>query len=96
MKKLLLGLFALLFVVSLSAWSLVHKPKPAAKATTITWHKYNAAGNAELVPTVPYTGSASAAKNFFDCPDGEEAICARGYDEEGQPLDLYIMKSPEQ
>ncbi|TWI83257.1 hypothetical protein IQ13_1365 [Lacibacter cauensis] len=93
MKKLLLGIFALLFVISLSAWHLVNKPKPAAKETVYTWHKYNTAGTAELSPAVVYTGSDVQARNFFGCPEDNETICARAYDEEGQPLDIYIMKA---
>lgn len=86
-------MFALLFVVSLSAWSLVHKPTAPAKTTSYTWHKYNSAGTAELVPTVPFTGSDVQARDFFGCPEDNETICARAYDEEGQPLDIYIMKA---
>ena len=92
MAKLILGTFALLLVVSLSAWSLVNKPTPAAKETNYTWHKYNQAGDQELFPAVTFYGTDEEAEDEFECPEGLSVICARAYDG-ATPLDIYITKS---
>ena len=92
MKKILLGLFALLFVVSLSAWHMVGKTKTAKEnLTEYTWHKYNEEGTAEIVPAVTFFGTAVDAQEEFECPEGTGRYCARAYN--GQTaLNIYIDK----
>lgn len=90
---MLLGLFALLFVISLSAyhWS-GKKTKPAVQENQYTWHKYNEAGDQELVPAVTFFGTAEEAEEEFDCLEGSLVICARAYNGV-TPLNIYVLKS---
>lgn len=93
MKKLLLGIFAVLFVLSLSAWHITTtKTKPATKSLTeYTWHMYNVEGTEELVPAVTFFGTAIEAQEEFECPEGTGRYCARAYN--GQTaLNIYIEK----
>jgi hypothetical protein len=74
----------------------IPKEKTSNKAMdTFVWHRYNAAGTAELSPIDSYTGTSPGAKSVFGCGDGGTVHCARAYDIEGTPLDLYITKSPQ-
>lgn len=91
---MLLGLFALLFVISLSAyhWSAKSGQPVVEKESVYTWHKYNEAGDQELFPAVTFVGTAQEAEDEFECPQGEAVICARAYD--GMtPLDIYVRKT---
>ncbi len=94
MKKISLGIFALLIAIGFSAFAVIHKKtKPVANDPTYVWHKFNAAGTAELSPVVTYTGTAAMAKQTFGCPDGTAVNCARAYDADNQPLPIYIKKT---
>lgn len=93
MKRLLLGLFALMFVISLSAFHHMNSKKESQAQQTLIWHKYNNAGTAELVPAVTFTGTAAQARTEFGCPEDDETICARAYNDEGVGLSIYILKS---
>ncbi len=95
MKKFVLGIIAVAFAVGVSAFTIIHKKSDKAKMESYTWHKFNAAGTAELSPVVTYTGTAAGAKSAFGCPDGTTVNCARAYDSEGNPLDIYVKKSPQ-
>ena len=93
MKRLLLGLFALMFVISLSAFHHMNSKKENQAQQSLTWHKYNTAGNAELVPAVIFVGTEAQARTEFDCPEASQTICARAYDDEGLPTSRYILKA---
>lgn len=95
MKKYFLFLTVLLLAAGFSAFKLGSEKNKAEKFQTYTWHKYNAAGTAEIIPAVTYTGTASGAKTAFGCPDGSTVNCARAYDGDGNPLNIYVMKSPQ-
>lgn len=91
MKRYLLAVFALLFVISLSAFHHNTSKKETAKPDVYTWHKYNNAGTAELVPAVTMTGTAEEARLEFGCEESTETICARAYNG-STPLEIYILK----
>ncbi|MBK8088099.1 MAG: hypothetical protein IPK31_09185 [Chitinophagaceae bacterium] len=93
MKRLLLGLFALMFVISLSAFHHMNSKKENKAALSFTWHKYMNDGSAELVPAVTFTGTEAQARIEFGCPEDDDIICARAYDDEGTPQSLYILKA---
>lgn len=93
MKRLLLGFFALMFVISLSAFHQMNSKKEKQAQQSLIWHKYNNAGTAELVPAVTFTGTAGQARTEFSCPEDDETICARAYNDEGMPLNIYILKA---
>lgn len=94
MKKLFVGFFAVVLVLSLSAYHWSAKlSNPVAKQTDYTWYKYNQAGDQELFPAVTFYGTATEAAQEFDCPDGATVICARAYDGT-TPLDIYVLKNP--
>lgn len=94
MKKYLLGIFAIVLAIGFSAFTVNSSNVSKQDVQSYTWHKYNPAGTAELIPTVEFEGSLSQAKDAFQCPDGIQVYCARAY--EGEiPLDLFIMKTPE-
>jgi len=96
MKKYLLGISIVLLAVGFSAFTLHKKNSDRQNALTdYVWHKYNAAGTAEVSPVETFTGTAEGAKTAFGCPNGSTVICARAYDDEGTPLDIYVMKSPQ-
>jgi hypothetical protein len=71
----------------------VNKNKPA-NTQVYSWHMYNLSGTAELVPAQIFYGTESGARIQFGCPPGITVICARAYDIEGNPLNVYIKKSP--
>lgn len=95
MKKFAAGIVAVILALSFSAFTVIHKPASEKAMLTLTWHKYNAAGTAELNPVVSYTGTAAQAKAAFNCPDGTTVTCARGYDADGNPTSNYITKVPQ-
>ncbi len=95
MKKFGFALSAIAFIAILSAFTLSQNKKDSMPQQTYVWHKYNAAGTAELSPTVSYIGTAAGAKTAFGCTDGTSVNCARAYDIEGNPLSLYVKKSPQ-
>lgn len=92
MKNYVLGLLAIILAVGLSAFNYSNNGTANEPLQSFTWHKYNAEGTAELTPVVPFTGTSSGARNSFLCPDPGERICARAYDDEGNPLEMYITK----
>lgn len=92
MKKILFGLFAVLFVISLSAFHNFSSKKEKTTLQNYVWHKYNNAGTTELVPAVTFTGTDEEARTEFGCPEDNEVICARAYNDQGVPLDIYILK----
>lgn len=95
MKKLGFILSTIALIAILSAFTISKNTKETTSPQTYVWHKYNAAGNAELSPIVTYVGTAAGAKTAFGCPDGSSVNCARAYDLEGNPLDIYVKKSPQ-
>lgn len=93
MKKQLLGILAIAFAISLSAFTTVkNKTTTVSPQASYTWHKYNAAGTAELVPAVTFNGTDLGARQAFNCPEADETICARAYNG-STPLDIYILKA---
>ncbi|HET6994906.1 MAG TPA: hypothetical protein VFI06_07980 [Chitinophagaceae bacterium] len=95
MRKYFLSILAIVLAIGFSAFT-IPKEKANNKALeSFVWHKYNPAGNAELIPTVTYIGTAAAASVAFGCPEGSSVFCGRAYDFEGTALDLYIKKSPQ-
>jgi hypothetical protein len=95
MKKYFLIIAILVLGVGFSAFKFSGAGKKAEKMQIYTWHKYNAAGTSEIIPAVTYTGTAAGAKSSFGCPDGNTVNCARAYDSEGNPLNIYVKKSPQ-
>lgn len=95
MKKYLMGIIAIVLAITFSAFTTSVNKKVNLNKQTFTWHKYNAAGTAELSPIVSFTGDASQAKDQFQCPDGNTVKCARAYNAVGNPLDVFIMKISE-
>jgi uncharacterized protein YxeA len=93
MKKYLIGLMAVVLAIGFSAFNGSQEKKKSDMQQTFTWHKYNPAGTSELSPVVTFVGTANDAKSAFNCPDGLSVICARAYDEEGTPLDVYVRKT---
>lgn len=93
MKKYLNGTIALVLAVTVSAFNVARNNEMASKKTDYTWHKFNAAGTAELSPAVTFFGTAAGAKTAFGCPDGTSVNCARAYDMSGTPLAIYVKKT---
>jgi len=91
MKKSLLGFSALILAISLSAFTSGGIQKDDA-LVDYEWHKYNAAGTAELSPTVIFDGTAADARVDFGCPTSGSKTCGRAYDSNGLPLNIYITK----
>jgi hypothetical protein len=96
MKKFSFRIIAVLLAVGFSAFTFTHnKANNKEMKTDYVWHKFNPAGTAELSPVVTFTGTEAGAKSAFGCPDGTTVYCARAYDSEGNPLDIYIRKVAE-
>ncbi|HET6994905.1 MAG TPA: hypothetical protein VFI06_07975 [Chitinophagaceae bacterium] len=94
MRKYFLSILAIGLAIGFSAFTIPHDKTNKEKQTYV-WHKYNAAGTAELSPIVTYTGTEAGAKSAFGCSEGTTVFCARAYDSEGSGLDLYVKKSPQ-
>ena len=95
MQKIVTGITAVILAISFSAFTAIQEPTNKKAMLTVIWHKYNAAGTAELSPIVSYTGTSAQAKAAFGCSDGNIVICARAYDLDGNQLSMYITKSPQ-
>lgn len=92
MKKLSLGIFAVVLAIGFSAFT---SKSLTESNQSYVWHKYNAAGTAELSPVVKYTGTTAGARASFGCSDAGAVNCARAYDAEGIAQDVYIKKVPQ-
>jgi len=95
MKKYLSGIVAVVLAIGFSAFTANHQEKKYGNMQDYTWHKFNAAGTAELSPAVTFTGTDAGAKSAFGCPDGSSVNCARAYDEFGGALNIYVKKTAE-
>lgn len=92
MKQKIFGLLVIAVAITLSAFTYETDHKATSLTQmSYTWHKYNNAGTAELVPAVTFTGSDLGARQAFNCPEADETICARAYNG-STPLDIYILK----
>ena len=92
MKKYLLGVVAVVMAIVFSAFSVQKDENRESNLQVYTWHMYNTAGTAELSPVVSFTGTEPNTRTEFGCSTGGPVICARAYDSEGTPLDIYIDK----
>jgi hypothetical protein len=95
MRKYFLSILAIVLAIGFSAFTIPHDQMNKKGKDVFVWHKFNAAGTAELSPIVSYMGSEAGARSAFACSEGTTVNCARAYDSEGTPLDLYIKKSPQ-
>lgn len=84
------GLLLLLAVALFCAF----QPAPAQhqkEATVFDWHQFNWEGNAEIYPTVIFTGTEDEAEGAFECYPIGGKLCARAY-LGGYPTDYYLTK----
>lgn len=92
MKKYLLGIFALVMAIGFSAFTVNSSNTSNQNEPVYRWHQYNSAGTAELSPVVELIGTATEARDAFDCPEGTSVNCARAYEMDQTRTDFFIKK----